>query len=93
LEMNLEEPCEEMVMDDATMAMKKTVSAMICFGTMKEMVGNHIMNLVDFDELMAVVIETIMKNKLMQERVSERAEKRQEEEEEVNVIGGNVNGK
>jgi hypothetical protein len=33
-----------------------------------------------------------MKNKLMQERVSERAEKRQEEEEEVNVIAGNVNG-
>ena len=81
-----------MVMDDATMAMKKTVSAMICFGTMKEVVGNHIVNSIDFDELMAVAIETIMKSKLMQERVSERAEKRQEEEEEVNVIAGNVNG-
>jgi hypothetical protein len=92
LEMNLEGPCEEMVMDDVTMAMKKTGSAMICFGTMKKVVGNHIVNSIDFDELMAVAIETIMKNKLMQERVTERAEKRQEEEEEVNVIAGNVNG-
>jgi hypothetical protein len=49
-------------------------------------------NSIDFDELMALAIETIMKNKLMQERVSERAEKRKEEEEEVNVIAGNVNG-
>jgi hypothetical protein len=92
LEMNLEEPCEEIVMDDVTMAMKKTVSAMICFGTMKEVVGNHIVNSIDFDEQMAVAIKTIMKNKLMQERVLERAEKRQEEEEEVNMIAGIVNG-
>jgi hypothetical protein len=49
-------------------------------------------NSIDFDELMALAIETIMKNKLMQERVSERAEKRKEEEEEVKVIAGNVNG-
>jgi hypothetical protein len=40
-EMNLEEPCEGMVKEDVAMAMKKTVSAMICFGTMKEVVGNY----------------------------------------------------
>ena len=74
------------------MSMKKNVSGMICCGNMKEVVGNHIVNSIDFDELMAVAIETIMKNKLMQERVSERAEKRKEEEEEVKVIAGNVNG-
>jgi predicted O-linked N-acetylglucosamine transferase (SPINDLY family) len=75
LEMNLEEPCEEMVKEDLAMAMKKTVSSMICFGTMKEVVGNHIVNSIDFDEIMAVALETIMKNKLMQERVSERVKK------------------
>jgi hypothetical protein len=42
---------------------------------MKELVGNHIVNLIDFDEIMAVTLETIMKNKLRQERVSERVEK------------------
>ena len=75
LEMNLEEPCEDMVKEDVAMAMKKTVSSMICFGTMKEVVGNHIVNSIDFDEIMAVALETIMKNKLMQERVSQRVEK------------------
>jgi methionine salvage enolase-phosphatase E1 len=75
LEMNLEEPCEEMVKEDVAMAMKKTVSSMICFGTMKEVMGNHIVNSIDYDEIMAVALETIMKNKLMQERVSERVEK------------------
>jgi hypothetical protein len=64
-----------MVKEDVAMAMKKTVSAMICFGTMKEVVGNHIVNLIDFDEIMVVAMKTIMKNKLMQERVSERVEK------------------
>jgi hypothetical protein len=91
-EMNPEEPWEVMVKEDVAMAMKKTVSAMICFGTMKEVVGNHIVNLIDFDEIMVVAMKTIMKNKLMQERVSERVEKWQVEEEEVNVIAGNVNG-
>jgi hypothetical protein len=42
---------------------------------MKEVVGNHIVNSIDFDEIMAVALETIMKNKLMQERVSHRVEK------------------
>jgi hypothetical protein len=75
LEMNLEEPCEDMVKEDVAMAMKKTVSSMICFGTMKEVVGNHIVNSIDFDEIMAAATETILKNKLMQERVSQRVEK------------------
>jgi hypothetical protein len=75
LGMNLEELCEEMVKEDVAMAMKKTVSSMKCFGTMKEVVGNHIVNLIDFDERMAVASETIMKNKLMQERVSDRVKK------------------
>ena len=64
LKMNLEEPCEDTVKEDVAMAMKKAVSSMICLGTMK-----------DFDEIMAVALETIMKNKLMQERVSQRVEK------------------
>jgi hypothetical protein len=75
-EMSLEEPCEGMVKEDVSaMAMKKTVSAMICIGTIKEVVENHIVNLIDFDKIMAGGLETIMKNKLMQERVSERMEK------------------
>jgi hypothetical protein len=48
LEMSLEEPYEEMVKEDVAMAMKKTVSSMICFGTMKEVMGNHIVNLIDW---------------------------------------------
>jgi hypothetical protein len=73
--MNLEEPCEGMVKEDVAMTMKKKVSAMICFGTMKEVVGNHNVNSIDFDEIMAAATETILKNKLMQEIVSERVEK------------------
>ena len=72
LKMNLEEPCEDTVKEDVAMAMKKAVSSMISFGTMKEVVGNHIVNSIDFDEIMAVALETIMKNKLMQEPVSQR---------------------
>ncbi len=75
LEMSLEEPCEEMLKEDVAMAMKKTVSSIICFGTMKEVVGNHRVNSIYFDEIMAVASETIMKNKLMQERVSDRVKK------------------
>jgi hypothetical protein len=60
-EMNLEEPCEGMVKEDVAMATKKTVSAVICFWTMKEVVGNHIVNLIDFDKIMAAAMETIMK--------------------------------
>jgi hypothetical protein len=73
--MSLEEPCEEMVKEDVAMAMKKTVSSMICFGTMKEVVGNHIVNSIDFDVRMAVAPETIMKNKPTQEIVSDRVKK------------------
>jgi hypothetical protein len=32
---------------------------------MREVVGNHIVNLIDFDEIMAAAMETILKNKLM----------------------------
>jgi hypothetical protein len=34
-----------------------------------------IVNSIDFDEIMAVAMETIMENKLMKERVSGRVEK------------------
>jgi hypothetical protein len=37
--------------------------------------GYHVVNSIDFDEIMAVASETIMKNKLMQERVSDRVKK------------------
>jgi hypothetical protein len=73
--MNLEEPCEGMIKEDVAMAMKKKAGFMICFGTMKEVVGNHVVNLIDFDEIMTAVMEAILKNKLMQERVLERVEK------------------
>jgi hypothetical protein len=92
LEMNLEEPCEDIVKEDVAMTMKKTVSSMLCFGTMKEVVGNHIVNSIDFDQILTVALDTITKNKLMQARVSERLEKGQVEEEEMNVIARNVNG-
>jgi hypothetical protein len=92
LEMNLEEPCEDIVKENVAMAMKKTVSSMLCFGTMKEVVGNHIVNSIDFDEILTVALDTLTKNKSMQARVSERLEKGQVEEEEMNVIARNVNG-
>jgi hypothetical protein len=74
-EMNLEEPCEGMVKEDVAMAMKKKISAMICFGTMKEVIGNHIVNAIDFDEIKATAMATILKTKSMQKRVSEMVEK------------------
>jgi hypothetical protein len=55
-------------------AMKRKVSAMICLGNMKEVVGNHIVNAIDFDEIKSVAMETILKNKLRQEKVTERVE-------------------
>jgi hypothetical protein len=91
-EMNVDKPCEGIIKEDVAMAMKKKVSAMICFETMKEVVGNHIVNLIDSDEILARAMETILKSKLRQERAVERVEKGQEMEEEMNVIAGNVNG-
>jgi hypothetical protein len=73
-DMNLEEPFEGMSKEDVVMAMKRKVSAMICWGTMKEVVGNHIVNAIDFDEIKSAAMETILKNKLRQERVTERVE-------------------
>jgi hypothetical protein len=68
---------------------EKKVSAMVYFATMgvEEVVGNAI----DLVEIKAVEKEAILKNKLMQERVTERVEKRQVEEEEMNVFAGNMN--
>jgi hypothetical protein len=91
-DMNLEKPCKDMVKEEVAMAMQKTVRSMICLGSVKKVVGNHIVNSIDFDEIMAVAMETIVKNTSMQERVSKRAEKWQVEEEEMNVIARNVNG-
>jgi hypothetical protein len=68
---------------------------------MKEVVGNHsFVNLIDFDEIIATAMETILKNKLRQESVGKGGEmtsrgRRNDklvEEEEMNVIAGNVNG-
>jgi hypothetical protein len=89
--MNLKEPCQGMSKKDVAMAMKRKVSAMVCFGLMKEVVGNHIVNAIDFDEIKAAAMKTILKNNLTQERVTERVEKGQVEEEEMNVIAGNMN--
>jgi hypothetical protein len=56
---------------DVAMATKRKVNAMIYFATMKEVVGNAI----GLDERKAIAMETILKNKLMQERVTKRVEK------------------
>jgi hypothetical protein len=60
-EMLLEEPCGGMVKEDVAMAMamKKKVSLMICYGTMKEVVVNHIVNAIDFDEIKSTAMATI----------------------------------
>ena len=55
-EMNLEEPCEGMSKEDVAMAMKRKVSEMIYFATMKEVVGNAI----DSDEIKVTAMETIV---------------------------------
>jgi hypothetical protein len=55
-------------------------------GNMKEVVGNHIVNAIDFDERKATAMETISKDSLMQEKVTEKVVKSQVEEEEMNVI-------
>jgi hypothetical protein len=77
--MHLEEPCEGMVKEDVAMAMKKKVSAMICFGTMKEVVGNHVVNAINFDEIKSTAMATVLKNKSMQVRVSETVENVEDE--------------
>jgi hypothetical protein len=76
---DLEEPCEGMVKEDVAMATKKKVSLMICFGTMKEVVGNHIVNAIDFDEIKSTAMVIILKNKAMQVRVSETVENVEDE--------------
>ena len=92
-EMDLKGASEGILKEDVAMAMKKKVSAMICFATMKEVVGNHIVNSISVDEILAKTTETILDNKLRQERVLEGVEKGQEvEQDEMNVIAGNVNG-
>jgi hypothetical protein len=70
-EILLEEPCEGMVKEDVAMTLKKKVSGMISFGAMKEVVGNHIVNAIDFDDIKSTAMATILKNKFMQVRVSE----------------------
>jgi hypothetical protein len=62
-DMNLEEPCEGMSKEDVAMAMKRNVSAMICRGNI-EVVGNHIVNAIDFDEIKSVAMETILKKQV-----------------------------
>ncbi len=90
-EMHLDKACGGLSKEDVAMAMKKEVSAMICFGLMKEVLGNHIVNAIDFDEIKATAMKTISRNNLAQDGVTERVEKGQVEEEEMNVIAGNVN--
>jgi hypothetical protein len=92
-EMDLDKPSEGILKEDVAMAMKKKVSAMICFATIEEVVGNHIVNSIDFDEILATTRETILNKKFEQGRVLEGVEKGQEvAEEEMNVIAGNVSG-
>ena len=68
-EMHLDKACGGLSKEDVAMAMKKEVSAMICFGLMKEVLGNHIVNAIDFDEIKATAMKTILINILAQERV------------------------
>jgi hypothetical protein len=89
-EVYLDKPCGGLSKKDVAMAMKKEVSAMICFGLVRDVVGNHIVNGIDFDEIKARAMKTILINNLAQERVTERVEKGQVEEEEMNVNAGNA---
>jgi hypothetical protein len=91
-EMDLDEASHGLLKEDVAMAIKKKGSAMICFATMKEVVGKDIVNSIDIHEILATTMETILNNKVRQERVLEGVEKGQEVEEELNVIAGNVNG-
>jgi hypothetical protein len=55
--------------------------------------GKPHVNSMNFDEILATMRETILNNKLRQERVLEGVEKGQKVgEEEMNMIAGKVNG-
>jgi hypothetical protein len=45
---------------------------MVFFATMEEVVGKHIMDAIKLDETKATVMETILKNKSVEERVAGR---------------------
>jgi hypothetical protein len=75
-EMNLDEPCPGLNQKNVAMATKGKVSVMICSATMEEVVGKHTVGAVELeDKIKATVMETILKNKLMEERVAGREEK------------------
>jgi hypothetical protein len=58
------------------MATKRKVSDMACFfETMQEVVGKHIANTMDFKEIKAAVMKTILKNKARGEMMTGRVEK------------------
>jgi hypothetical protein len=48
---------------------------MVCFETVREVVGKDILPAVNFEEIKATVIETIVKNKARGEEVAGRVEK------------------
>jgi hypothetical protein len=47
----------------------------VCSARMKEVVRKHIVDAVELDKIKAAVMETILKNKLTEERVAGRLDK------------------
>jgi hypothetical protein len=74
-EIDLEESCPGMNKTNVAMATKTEVSSMVCFETVEEVVRKDIVNAANFEEIKAVVIETIVKNKAAGEEVDGRMEK------------------
>jgi hypothetical protein len=65
-EINMEGLCPGLNKNNLEAAMKRKVSALVCFENMREVVGKDIANAVNFEE-----IETIMKNQAMGEEVAD----------------------
>jgi hypothetical protein len=74
-EIDLEESCPGIKKTNVAMAIKTKVSSMVCFETVREVVKKDIVNAVNFEEIKAPVIETIMKNKATGEEVAGRVDK------------------
>jgi hypothetical protein len=70
-EIDLDKPCPGINKTNVAMAMKRKVSVMVCFETMQEVVGKDIADAVNFEEIKATVIETIVKSKARGEEVAD----------------------
>jgi hypothetical protein len=74
-EIDLEEPCQDISKKNVAVGTKTTVSARVCFATLQEVMGKHIVNVIDFEETKAAAMEIILKNKARGPEVVDRVEK------------------